>query len=54
MAKDTMKIFKKAYERNVSPITTPHSNKDEFFRNDISVLKWHLVLHFGQNTNETI
>lgn len=54
MAKDTMKIFEKAYERNVSPITTSHSNKNEVFRNDIFVLNWHVVLYFGQNTNEAI
>lgn len=38
MAKDTMKISEKAYERNVSPIITPHSNKNEVFINDIFVL----------------
>lgn len=52
MAKDTMKISEKAYERNVSPIITPHSNKNEVFINDIFVLNWHVVLYFGQNTNE--
>ena len=52
MTKTTIKIFGKAFERNISPITPSHSNKDETFRNDVSPLNWHLVLHFGQNTNK--
>ena len=53
MTKATIWIrFGKALERNISPITPSHSNKDETFRNDVSPLNWHLVLHFGQNTNK--
>lgn len=52
MTKATIKIFGKAFERNISPITPSHSNKDETFRNDVSPLNRQLVLHFGQNTNK--